>query len=236
MAHQVGGDPIPCSAHIPESAIPGLMKVFPNLKSLQIRLRPYCSPSSGANFIPHVSRIELLLGSVMHAKWFMAYGIVTLSRTATDDDAALSMEIKEHESGISRRELMQDVATFAIGISFAEIARYLPKTLSRFVVWVLIRSKVPDQEERFLWGVNLDRLQDLILNSRSVNESWLKNPHNVDYWLKKLENEHWLEEKVWLVEEREDAMTVKDGCELKEILGAFDCEDDNEDWRETKKE
>jgi len=84
------------------------------------------------------------------------------------------------------------------------------------------------------------------LNShKSVCESWIMNPENVLYWLKDSENENCIREEVWLVGQWESHGTNEMGeglarhfdmlsateRDVKELLVAFDVDDDMGHWK-----
>ncbi|CAK7339365.1 unnamed protein product [Dovyalis caffra] len=186
---------------VPEGAIPGLMKVFKNLKSLKVKLCPCYSPT---NSPAATVRAEVVFGNDddgdIQYNWCLAYEFGSLSRTTTDGDASLSFEINQLQA---IRGVVNDMKEWASSTSFKEILRCRPKTLS---TWVISLAKTQGSRlvrKVFMQKEQLYKFLISILNS-GVNESWLNNPQNVIYLLN-LQDENWLEKKVWLVGQSEES-------------------------------
>ncbi|CAK7339366.1 unnamed protein product [Dovyalis caffra] len=221
-------DSLPCPQHdhFPEGAIPGLMKVFANMKSLKIRLCQCCSPPSPATF-----RAEVVFANdyYFHNNWCLAHEVGSLSRTTTDEFAALSFELNHQAIG-RETKLVADMAIWVkrtFCTFYNKIFQYQPKTLSSWVTSLAPQKGFGSAEKVFMQKEQLDKFNISVSNSR-VNENWLKNPQNVTYWLKNPSNENWLEEKVWLVGQREGSR-IEIKRHVEKLLDAFNDDDVDEE-------
>ncbi|CAK7339371.1 unnamed protein product [Dovyalis caffra] len=235
------GGYLPCwksHYHVPQSAIPALMKVFANLISLEIRL--CLCPSLLLSYYglarKHAFKFQLKavdMNDNMHTHVCMAFEVGLLS---TDDEGILSPAYLLNIEKVKNPLMLS---------FFLAILCHRPKSLRSVEILSAgilgVRSKDRCRSEPkvgyrsggnvFMESEQLDKLRCLIWNTR-MNKSWLKNPQNLVCWLKKHdEDEHWLGEKLWLIHKWEgercdmNRSIVKER-DVEELLCAFDEEAD----------
>jgi hypothetical protein len=235
------GEYLPCwksHYHIPQSAIPAIMKVFAYMKSLKIKLClcPSLLTCYGVHR-GHAFKYKLKaedMNDKMHIHLCMAIEVGPLS---SDNRGMLS-----HKRDWFNIEKVKNPLMMSF---FLVILSHRPKTLSSVVILSTgierhgLKRKVRHRTEVgkvFMESEQMARFFTLISNTK-VNKSWLKNPQNLVCWIKKDEqNNHRVREMLWLVHKCEgERCNVKKSSvkerDVQELLGAFD-EDANNDEKQ----
>ncbi|KAG6791058.1 hypothetical protein POTOM_000168 [Populus tomentosa] len=207
--------------HVTPPTFPALMKVFANLKFLEIKLCSFPSSSS-----LHVSRLNCMIcdGDSIQCELIFAVKTAVLLSTRRSRDIPLKSDMK-------------------FDLSFVETTMFLlrkmmphwPKTLKKVVFSSANMQGSGLRGSVFTGNQELGNFIDLISTSM-VYESWLNwlnNPRNVTYWIKGLRNdEHsMLRENVWILYGlafpwEKGRLTTTDivvrESIVKELLGAFE--------------
>ncbi|XP_024439576.2 uncharacterized protein LOC18094324 isoform X3 [Populus trichocarpa] len=232
------GQYLPCwksHYHIPQSTIPALMKVFVNLKALEIKL---CLCPSLLPCYYGVSRscsFKFLLKSVdmndkMHTHMCTAFDIGSL--------LSADGEISFPESNMM---YIGNVKSSLMLSFFLVILCHRPKTLRSMVILSSesygsegkAQYRSEDKEgyrsegNVFMESEQVARFRALSLTT-GVDESWLKDPQNLVCWLENHEeNKHQLAEKLWLIHKWEGERcnmneSIVKKSDVEELLRAFD--------------
>ncbi|CAK7339370.1 unnamed protein product [Dovyalis caffra] len=237
------GEYLPCwksHYHIPQSEIPAIMKLFANLKFLEINLCLCRALLPCIYGEPCRHGFMLLLKSVnmndkMHTHMCAAFQLGSL---LSDDEGILSRDSDVMLIGQVKSSLMLSF--------FLVILCHQPKTLRSMVILSAgilgngLEGKVECRPEGKVWcrsegnlfmeSQHLARFRALSSETR-VNKSWLEDPENLVCWLKKHEeNEHRLEEKLWLIRKWEGERcsmnkTIVKDSDVEELVRAFDGDD-----------
>ncbi|KAJ6307368.1 hypothetical protein OIU76_017207 [Salix suchowensis] len=221
--------------HIPQSAFPALMKLFVDLKALEIKL---CLCPSLLPCYYGVSRrrnSKFLLKSVdmndkMHTHMYTAFDIGSLLGA---DGRISFLE--------SNMLYIGDVKSSLMLSFFLVILCHRPKTLRTVVILGAENygsgssgnfrsgSQAQDRSEGnvFMEPEHFARFRELS-SKTTVDENWLKDPQNLVCWLENHEeNKHQLAEKLWLIHKWEgercnmNESTVKKS-DVEELLRSFD--------------
>ncbi|CAK7339378.1 unnamed protein product [Dovyalis caffra] len=228
------GHSIPCSElhyHVPVSAIPGMMRLFANLESVEIKLChcPSRTPYPACN--QHVTKVK--------AEWAVDHASQTY--TCTANEVGLLSTVKGPMVALELDEENFDTVENSPAMElYWRMLCCRPDTLRSLSI---VSAKTVDFNSEGKIFISYDQLSnfpDSILELR-VNKSWLEDPKNVVYWHKDQRNkEHSLREKVWLFYQwhsliSEKQKNVNDLTEKKEDLMKLLDELDDGDDKGTKK-
>ncbi|KAL3609189.1 hypothetical protein D5086_000209 [Populus alba] len=190
------GDYLPCwrsHHHIPQTAIPGLMKVFANMISLKIELClcPSLVPLYSGIARTHGFKFQLKamdMNDEMHTQMCMAFEVGLLS---SDGEGMLLPEAEALDILNVKNPLMLSF--------FLVLLCYRPKLLRSVVILSAgllgygLERYIPRQKELYRSGGNVFMESGQLAKFRTLNSSerlnrsWLENPQNLICWLKKHE-------------------------------------------------
>ncbi|KAG6787689.1 hypothetical protein POTOM_003732 [Populus tomentosa] len=184
-------DSLPCATlhnHSPSSAIPGIMKLFANLESLEIKLCHCPSPTPETPCYQHVTKVK--------AEWA---GDDSKTYTCTANEVGLLSTIQgplvSLELEGEKFDTMENSS--ALDLYWA-VLYYRPETMRNLVIMSVKMDELRSEGKIFISYDQLSEFPDSI-SSLSVDKSWLENPENVVYWHKnQRRKKRSLREKVWL--------------------------------------
>jgi len=184
-------DSLPCATlhnHIPLSAIPGIMKLFANLESLEIKLCHCPSPTPETPCYQHVTKVK--------AEWA---GDDSKTYTCTANEVGLLSTIQGPLVSLELEEEKFDTVENSSALDLYWIVLYYrPETMRSLVIMSAKMDELRSEGKVFISYDQLSEFPDSI-SSLSVNKSWLENPKNVVYWHKnQRRKKRSLREKVWL--------------------------------------
>ncbi|KAL9370127.1 hypothetical protein Peur_041326 [Populus x canadensis] len=232
------GQYLPCwksHYHILQSTIPALMKVFVNLKALEIKLCLCPSLLPCYYGVSHRRSFKFLLKSVdmndkMHTHMCTAFDIGSL--LSADGEISFP-EANMMYIGNVKSSLMLSF--------FLVILCHRPKTLRSMVILSSesygsegkAQYRSEDKEgcrsegNVFMESEQVARFRALS-STRRVDERWLKDPQNLFCWLENHEeNKHQLAKKLWLIHKWEGERcnmneSIVKKSDVEELLRAFD--------------
>ncbi|KAJ6307369.1 hypothetical protein OIU76_017208 [Salix suchowensis] len=222
--------------HIPQPAIPSLMKVFANLISLKIDLClcPELVPLYSGIARTHGFKFQLKsvdMTDKMHTEVCLAFEVGLLS---SDDEGMLLSEAEAEALHILNVKSPLTLSFFLL------ILCYRPKSLRSVVILSSgllgygIERYLPRHKVMYRSGGNVFMESEQLAKFRSLNsttgldESWLTHPQNLICWRKKHEeDEYRIGERLWLVHKWEGErcnmkQSVVKKTDVDELLRAFD--------------
>ncbi|CAK7339387.1 unnamed protein product, partial [Dovyalis caffra] len=215
--------------HIPQAAIPGIIKVFPNIKFLELRLCPCPSPSSQDGEMSRLKFFRHNDDDDMHCELTVAFEVGFLSGTSTNGGLPLKL-----------RPQIVDTAVVETNLSCVNtILPHCPKTLRNLVISSAKMQGPGSRGEVFVRQEVMGKLADVISSLRTYEGwlTWLNDPRNVAYWLKDplTDEQRCLREIVWAVRrvelpwpwEKRNELIVVEG-DVKELLSVYDYNDEQQ--------
>lgn len=216
--------------HIPQAVVPGIIRVFSNLKFLQLNLCPCPSPSSEDG---EMSRLMFLRHNddddYMNCEITVAFEVGFLSGTRTSGDLPLKLRPQIVNTGVVEMNLL----------IVNTILQHCPKTLRSLVISSAKMQGSGSKGEVFVRQEVMGKLADVVSSLRGYESwvKWLNDPRNVAYWLKNpLNDEHrCLREIMWAVRrvelpwpwEERNELVVREG-DVKGLLSVYDYNDEQQ--------
>jgi len=203
-------DSLPCATlhnHIPLSAIPGIMKLFANLESLEIKLCHCPSPTPETPCYQHVTKVK--------AEWA---GDDSKTYTCTANEVGLLSTIQGPLVSLELEEEKFDTVENSSALDLYWIVLYYrPETMRSLVIMSAKMDELRSEGKVFISYDQLSEFPDSI-SSLSVNKSWLENPKNVVYWHKnQRRKKRSLREKVWLFYQWQSLIS-NEGQNMKDLI------------------
>jgi hypothetical protein len=203
-------DSLPCATlhnHIPSSAIPGIMKLFANLVSLEIKLCHCPSPSPETPCYQHVTKVK--------AEWA---GDDSKTYTCTANEVGLLSTIQGPLVSLELEEEKFDTVENSSALDlYWTVLYYRPETMRSLVIMSAKMDELRSEGKVFISYDQLSEFPDSI-SSLSVNKSWLENPKNVVYWHKnQRRKKRSLREKVWLFYQWQSLIS-NEGQNMKDLI------------------
>ncbi|CAK7339372.1 unnamed protein product [Dovyalis caffra] len=170
--------------HIPKSAIPALMKLFANLKSLEVKLC-FSQPSND-----YIRLKEMVLCSDVHRYESSTLITSEVGLLTSSNGAALSLQLNLTRNSTQDNSFLE---------FYMSISDNKPKSLTSLEIMTAKKQGFGSGGMVFMTDEQISRLKDSISKSR-LNQSWLENLENVVCWLKNApRNQNSLREQVLIV-------------------------------------
>ncbi|KAF9688740.1 hypothetical protein SADUNF_Sadunf01G0019500 [Salix dunnii] len=187
---------------------PGIMKLFANLESLEIKLCHCPSPTPVRPCYQHVTKINVEWAGDDSKTYTCTANEVGLLSTIQGPLVSLELEREKFDT-------IEDSSALDL---YWTVLYYRPETMRSLVIVSAKMNRLRSEGKVFISYDQLSEFPESISKLR-LNKSWLENPKNVVYWHKnqRRKKRNSLQEKVWLFYQWQSLMS-NEGLNMTDLI------------------